>query len=92
MHPSSLEASFDDVFVGTLHHTGTNRPAVASELRVLHQRLTFPQVIQIMNPFLLDKIAPQTISHTQKRTGTSMLEHMQTPFKHRDREMHSRML
>jgi len=64
MYPRSLEASFDDVFIGTFYHAGTNRPAVASELRVLHQRLSFAQVLQmLLNPFVLGKIALETISH-----------------------------
>ncbi len=77
MHPCSLEASFDDVFVGTLHHAGTNRPTVALELRVLHQHLPLAQVLQmLLNSFLLGKIAFKTVSQTQQRVGTSMLEDM----------------
>src|SRR5450755_996750 len=93
MHPRSLEASFDDVFVGALHHARTNWPVVASELRVLHQHLSFAQVLQmLLHLFVLSKIALETTSHAQQRTGTAMFEHMQTPLEHRGRKMHSRML
>jgi hypothetical protein len=77
MHPWPFEASFDDVFVGTLHHARTNRPALASKLRVLHQCLSFTQVVQMfVDPLLLGKIAPQTISQMQERSRTSMFEEM----------------
>ncbi len=38
-----LEARFDDQFVGTLHHARANRPALASELGILHQPLAFAE-------------------------------------------------
>jgi hypothetical protein len=64
MHPGSLEASFDDVFVGTLYHAGTNWPAVALELRILHERLPLEQVVQmLLDPFVSSKIASETISY-----------------------------
>src|SRR5579859_5186635 len=52
-----LRSGFDDVFVGTLYHARANRPAIASVLRILHECLSFPQVVQVLvDPFLLGKI------------------------------------
>jgi len=76
-HHCSFETGLDDFLVGTLPHSGTNRPAVASELRVLHQGLSFAQVIQVFtDPFLLGKIAFETTSQTQQRSRTPMFEDM----------------
>ena len=64
MHSCPFETGLDDILVGTLHHAGTNWPTVASELRVLHQRFSFAQVLQmLLDSFLLGKIASQAISH-----------------------------
>lgn len=58
MHPRSLEASFHDVFVGTFYNARTNRLALLSKLRVLHQCLPLAQVLQMLiHSFLLGKIA-----------------------------------
>ncbi|HEX9135341.1 MAG TPA: hypothetical protein VF905_00160 [Nitrospirota bacterium] len=58
-----FEASLDDVFIGTLHHARTNRPTVALELRILHQRFPLEQVVQVLlDPFLLSEIPFETIS------------------------------
>jgi hypothetical protein len=63
MHPSPLETSLDDVFVGTFYHTRTNRPAVSSELRILHQCLSLAQVVQMLvDSFVLGKTAFKTVS------------------------------
>ncbi|BCL83919.1 hypothetical protein ccbrp13_63840 [Ktedonobacteria bacterium brp13] len=93
MHSCPFETSLDDILVGTLYHTGTNRPTIVSELRVLHQHLAFAQVVQVLvNPFSLCKMALQTISHAQQGMGISMLEDMQTAIKHVRRAMHVRLL
>src|SRR5260370_42618656 len=79
VHPSPFETSLDHVFLGTLHHARANRPAVTSELRVVHLCLSFPQVVELGGDFfLLGKIVFQAISHAEQRSGTSMFEDMQT--------------
>jgi len=93
MHPWPFEASFDDVFVGTLHHARADWPALLSEHRILHQRLSLAQVFQMRpDSFLLGKLAPQTISQTQKRTGTSMFEDMQASVEYVRRKTHASLL
>jgi len=88
MHSCPFETGFDDVFVGTLHHTRTNRPPIALELRVLHERFSFAQVIQVLvDSFLLGKLGPQAVSHVQQGSGTSMFENMQTAVEHLWRKM-----
>src|SRR5947209_8649593 len=83
MHARSFEASFDHVFVRTLYHARTDRPALFSELRVLHQRLSFAEVSQMATFFfLLGSVTQQTVSHTQERAGTTMFENMQRAFQH----------
>jgi hypothetical protein len=84
MHSRPLEARFDDVLVGTLNHSRTDRPAVTLELRILHQSLSLAQVIQLgTHLFFLSEVIGETISHTQEWTGSPMFEHMQTALKHR---------
>ena len=55
MHPSTLEASLDDQFVGTLDQARPNWPALLVELRVLHERFPFAEVTQV----LMDALARQ---------------------------------
>lgn len=75
MHPRSLETHFDDVFVGTLHHAGADRPALVSKGRILHQGFSLAQIVQmLLNTLALRQFAPQLISHAQERDGTSMFE------------------
>jgi hypothetical protein len=77
MHPWPFEASFDDVFVSTLHHARTNRPALLSECRISHEGLSLAQVVQmLLDPFVLDKIAFETIGYAQQKTGASVFEDM----------------
>jgi hypothetical protein len=86
MHPGSLEAGLDDVFVSTLHHAGANRPALVSKGGILHQGLSLAQVVQmLLEALALGQLAFKTVSHAQKRAGTSMFEDMQTPAEHLSR-------
>ena len=60
----------DDIFVGTFHHARANRPAVTPKLLVLHQCLSFAEVVQmLMDPFSLCQIVGYPVSHTQQRSG-----------------------
>jgi hypothetical protein len=54
MHPRPFETSLDDILVGTLHHPRTNGPALLSKCGILHQCISFPQVVQVLlDAFLL---------------------------------------
>ncbi len=89
MHPCSLEAGLDDVFVGALHHAGANRPALVSKGGILHQGLSLAQIVQmLLDALALGQLAFKTVSHAQQETGTSMFEDVQTPLEHliRNRE------
>lgn len=93
MHPRSLEASLDDGFIGAFYHTGTQRPALLSKQRILHQRFSMAQVSQVSPcAFSLDSRPQVPISHTQQGTRPSMFEDMQTPLEHLSRKMHARLL
>jgi hypothetical protein len=93
VHAWPFETSFDDIFVGTLDHARTNRPAVLAKLRILHQCLSLAQVVQMgVDLFSFCKIAEEMSGHLQQRSRTSMFEDMEAPVEDVRRKTHASLL
>lgn len=77
MHPRPFETSLNDQLVGTFDHPRANGPALCSELRILHQRRPFAQVLHVLlDAFLLCTIRGNAVCHLQQGTGTAVFEDM----------------
>jgi hypothetical protein len=77
MHSSPFQTRFDDQLVGTFHHARTNRPPMLSEGGILHERLSFLQVTQMLaNAFQFSQMNRQALAQAKEETGASMFESM----------------
>lgn len=86
-HPGTFQACFNHEFVGTLHHSRTDRPACAPIGGVLHLAEPFAKIPQMFaNRFLRGFRLCQAICHRSQGHRTTMFQDMEASVEHASRK------